>query len=47
MNTSARANGAGSPWILDRDKIVSRATDHFEGDINDPCKYLELWIIAE
>jgi hypothetical protein len=47
MNTSARENGADKQWILDRNEVTAKATNVLDGDIDDPCKYLELWVIAE
>lgn len=46
LQTSARADGAGAAWILDRTRIMSKAQNLIEGDVNDPCKYLLLFVFA-
>ena len=47
INTSARENGVGKAWILDQSKVLSKAENLVQGDLADPCRYLELWIVAE
>jgi len=46
LQTSVRETGAGRPWILDRDPLLARATNLVEGDLDDPCKYLLLFVVA-
>ncbi|MDA0269538.1 MAG: hypothetical protein O2798_05295 [Chloroflexi bacterium] len=38
--------GADRPWILDRARVMATATNVVEGDLEDPCKYLLLFVIA-
>lgn len=47
LQTSARQSGHGQQWILDRQKVLAKATNLVEGDLNDPCKYLLLFVVAE
>jgi hypothetical protein len=47
LQTSVRESGAGKQWILDRSKLMAKATNLVQGDINDPCKYLLLFVFAE
>jgi hypothetical protein len=46
LQTSVREDGAGKQWILDRAKLTAKAKTVIEGDINDPCKYLLLFVTA-
>jgi hypothetical protein len=46
LQTSVREDGAGKQWILDRAKLTAKAKTVVEGDINDPCKYLLLFVFA-
>jgi hypothetical protein len=46
LQTSVREDGAGKQWILDRDKLLSKAKNLVQGDLNDPCKYLLLFVFA-
>jgi hypothetical protein len=46
LQTSVRETGANSEWLLDRARVLSRATNLVEGDLEDPCKYLLLFVIA-
>ena len=46
LQTSVREAGANKPWLLDREQVLSRATNLVEGDLEDPCKYLLLFVIA-
>lgn len=44
LQTSVREDGAGRAWILDRATILGKARNLIEGDANDPCKYLLLFV---
>jgi hypothetical protein len=46
LQTSVRERGAGRPWILDRARLTAKAENIVEGDLDDPCKYLLLFITA-
>ncbi|MEZ4503207.1 MAG: hypothetical protein R3C39_11325 [Dehalococcoidia bacterium] len=46
LQTSVRETGANRPWILDRGPLLARATNIVEGDLDDPCKYLLLFVVA-
>jgi hypothetical protein len=46
LQTSARERGADKPWILDREKVLAKADSLIEGDLDDPCKYLLLFVVA-
>ena len=46
LQTSVREDGAGKQWLLDRAKLLAKATNLVEGDLNDPCKYLLLFVFA-
>jgi hypothetical protein len=46
LQTSAREDGAGKQWLLDRAKVTAKARNIVEGDVNDPCKYLLLFAFA-
>jgi len=46
LQTSVREDGPGKQWILNQQKLMAKATTLIEGDINDPCKYLLLFITA-
>jgi len=46
LQTSARESGANKQWLLDRQKVVAKATNLVEGDVDDICKYLLLFVIA-
>ncbi len=45
LQTSVRER-ADLPWILDRDALLAKADNIVEGDIDDPCKYLLLFVTA-
>ncbi len=47
LQTSARENGQGKEWILDRPTVLAKATNLVAGDLEDPCRYLSLWVVAE
>ena len=46
LQTSVREAGANKHWLLDREQVLSRATNLVEADLEDPCKYLLLFVIA-
>lgn len=46
LQTSVREDGADRPWILDRQKVMAKSQNLVEGDLNDPCKYLLLFVFA-
>ena len=46
LQTSAREDGPDRPWLLDRQKVVAKSRNLIEGDVNDPCKYLLLFVFA-
>jgi hypothetical protein len=46
LQTSVREAGASKQWLLDREQILARASNVVEGDLEDPCKYLLLFVIA-
>jgi hypothetical protein len=46
LQTSVREDGPGKQWILDQTKLTSKAKNLIEGDPNDPCKYLLLFVTA-
>jgi hypothetical protein len=46
LQTSVREAGADRQWLLDREQVLSRAENLVEGDLEDPCKYLLLFVIA-
>jgi hypothetical protein len=46
LQTSVREAGANRQWLLDREQVLSRASSLVEGDLEDPCKYLLLFVIA-
>ena len=47
LQTSVRESGANRPWILDREIVLDKAENAVEGDLDDPCKYLLLFVVAE
>jgi hypothetical protein len=46
LQTSVRERGAGRAWILDRARLTAKAEDIVDGDIDDPCRYLLLFVTA-
>lgn len=46
LQTSVREDGAGKPWILDRAQVTAKATNLVQGSLDDPCKYLLLFVVA-
>ncbi|MEE8421434.1 MAG: hypothetical protein V3S31_01510 [Dehalococcoidia bacterium] len=47
LQTSVRERGADRPWILDRSTVLAKAENLVQGDLDDPCKYLLLFVTAE
>ena len=47
LQTSAREDGVGKQWLLDRSKVTAKAVNVVEGDLNDYCKYLLLFVFAK
>lgn len=47
LQTSVREDGAGKPWILDQQTVMAKSRNLVEGDLNDPCKYLLLFVFAQ
>lgn len=47
LQTSVRETGANRPWILDRDTVLDKAENLVDGDVDDPCRYLLLFVVAE
>ena len=39
-------DGPGKQWILDQQKLLAKARNLVEGNLNDPCKYLLLFVTA-
>lgn len=46
LQTSVREDGPGKQWILSQPKLEAKAKNLIEGDVNDPCKYLLLFVFA-
>jgi hypothetical protein len=46
LQTSVRERGAGRAWILDRGKLTAKAQNIVDGDVDDPCRYLLLFVLA-
>ena len=46
LQTSVREAGASTQWLLDREQVLARTSNLVDGDIEDPCKYLLLFVIA-
>ncbi len=46
LQTSVRERGAGRAWILDRAKLTAKAENVIDGDADDPCRYLLLFVVA-
>ncbi len=46
LQTSVREAGANKHWLLGRERVLTRATNLVEADLEDPCKYLLLFVIA-
>ena len=45
LQTSVREAGRTN-WLLDRGSVLARAHNLVDGDLEDPCKYLLLFVIA-
>ncbi len=45
LQTSVREDGPG-PWILNQQQVLAKSRNLVEGDLNDPCKYLLLFVFA-
>jgi hypothetical protein len=46
LQTSVRERGEGKAWILDRETLLQKSVNVVEGDLDDPCKYLLLFVVA-
>jgi hypothetical protein len=46
LQTSVREDGMGKQWILNEAALKAKATNIVEGDLNDYCKYLLLFVVA-
>ena len=46
LQTSVREDGLGKQWIFDRGKVLAKAMNVVEGNLDDPCKYLLLFAFA-
>lgn len=46
LQTSVREDGGGKAWLLDQQKVMAKARNLVEGDVNDRCKYLLLFVFA-
>lgn len=46
LQTSVRETGENRSWLLDPEKVLAKASNLIEGDVDDPCKYLLLFVIA-
>jgi hypothetical protein len=46
LQTSAREDGANKSWLLDREAVMAKARNVVEGSLDDPCKYLLLFVFA-
>ncbi len=47
LQTSVRESGANRTWLLDQGQVMARAENLVTGDLEDPCKYLLLFVVAE
>jgi len=47
LQTSIREDGGGKAWLLDRAKLEAKAQTIVKGDIEDRCKYLLLFVVAD
>lgn len=47
LQTSVREDGANRQWILDQQTVLAKSRNLIEGDMNDPCKYLLLFVFAQ
>jgi len=46
LQTSAREDGASKQWLLNQQKVEAKSRNLVAGDLNDPCKYLLLFVLA-
>lgn len=46
LQTSVREDGAGKSWILNQQQVMAKSRNLVQGDLNDPCKYLLLFVFA-
>jgi hypothetical protein len=46
LQTSARESGANKSWLLNRDTVTAKARNAVVGNVDDPCKYLLLFVFA-
>lgn len=46
LQTSVRERGEGKAWIFDRETLLQKSVNIVEGDLEDPCKYLLLFVVA-
>jgi hypothetical protein len=46
LQTSVREDGANKQWLMNQRQVLARSRNLIEGDINDPCKYLLLFVFA-
>jgi hypothetical protein len=46
LQTSVREDGAGKAWLLDQQTLLDKTVNTVEGDLDDPCKYLLLFVTA-
>lgn len=47
LQTSVREDGAGKQWLLNQQTVLAKSRYVIEGDMNDPCKYLLLFVFAQ
>jgi len=46
LQTSIREDGYGKPWILDQQRVLAKSRSVVQGSLDDPCKYLLLFVFA-
>jgi len=46
LQTSVREDGTGKGWLFDPQTVMAKSRSLVEGDVNDPCKYLLLFVFA-
>ena len=47
LQTSVREDGPNRQWLLNAEKVLAKSRNMVEGDMNDPCKYLLLFVFAQ
>jgi hypothetical protein len=47
LQTSVREDGPGKQWILSRQELMPKVMNRVSGNIDDPCKYLLLFVTAQ